>query len=81
MSRVALVESMGWAQSGVDSAVEWLLHARDDYLSTSGIDPGTRAARVAALNAKIDALRAVQLNPWAHPWTEDQAHTAPVRSR
>jgi hypothetical protein len=62
--------SMLAAEQGVDLAVLMLQVARKDY-AASKLPAGVRSARVAALDAKIAALRDVHAGPNAHPWVED----------
>jgi len=45
--------------------------ARASYIGASSLTDGARRARIAALDAKIDALLAIQLDDKAHPWVED----------
>lgn len=36
----------------------------------SNLEPVKKAGRIDALKAKVDYLRGLPLNPYAHPWTE-----------
>ena len=58
------------ARAHVDSAVRFLKMARISYVG-SDLQPRVRTARLAAIDAKIDALQAVYLDEKAHPWVED----------
>ncbi len=68
VSRHALVGAFKLAREHRDNGVAYLRHLRAIYIRS---DEPDRLARVAALDAKIDALQAVQLNWDAHPWVED----------
>jgi hypothetical protein len=59
-----------WAKSYVSHAVRRLQMARASYVGAD-LPADVKLARLAALDAKIDALRAVQLDDKAHPWGED----------
>jgi hypothetical protein len=59
-----------WAGSYVSHAVRRLRMARASYVG-SALPKGIKAARLAALDAKIDALEAVKLDDKAYPWAED----------
>jgi hypothetical protein len=58
------------ARAHVDSAVRFLKMARISYVG-SDLPARVRTARLAAIDAKIDALQAVHLDENAHPWVED----------
>lgn len=58
------------AEVHIQVAVAHLKMVRRSYW-TSDLPADIRLARVAALDAKIDALRAVYLDPRSHPWCED----------
>jgi hypothetical protein len=58
------------ARAHVDSAVRFLKMARVSYAG-SDLPAGVRTARLAAIDAKIEALQAVHLDGNAHPWVED----------
>jgi hypothetical protein len=58
------------ARAHVDSAVRFLKMARMSYVG-SHLPARVRTARLAAIDAKIDALQAVHLDENAHPWVED----------
>jgi hypothetical protein len=58
------------AHAHVDSAVRFLKLARISYVG-SDLPARVRTARLAAIDAKIDALQAVHLDENAHPWVED----------
>lgn len=62
--------SMVAANEAINLAVLQLQIARKDY-AASTLPAGVRAARVAALDAKVAALRDVHVSPAAHPWIED----------
>jgi hypothetical protein len=68
----ALGTNFTCAQAYVSAAVRRLETVRTSYLQ-SALPQNTITARVAALNAKIDALNAVQLDDKAHPWAQDGA--------
>lgn len=58
------------ARKAVDQAVARLIVIRTLY-EASDLNRSVKAARIRALDAKIDALRAVRLDGNAHPWVED----------
>lgn len=58
------------AREHVDQAVARLILIRTRYESATDLPPGIRTAAIQSLTAKISALRAVMLNPEAHPWCE-----------
>lgn len=58
------------ARAHVDSAVRFLKMARISYAG-SDLPTGVRTARLAVIDAKIDALQAVHLDENAYPWVED----------
>lgn len=61
------------AANYIEKAVTELENLRGNYMQSSLPD---RKARIRALDAKIDALEAVQLNAKALPWCEDSLDTA-----
>jgi hypothetical protein len=59
------------ASAHLDAAVEELHALRALYLG-SGLPESEKRARVAAIGAKLAAIRDLHLNPHAHPWAGDR---------
>lgn len=70
MMRKTLEVHFRLAGDGRDLALAQLSKLRLDY-QNSDLDEPIKAARLVALNRKIDALRAISLNANAYPWSED----------
>ena len=58
------------ARAHVDSAVRFLMGVRISYAG-SDLPARVRTARLAAIDAKLDALEAVHRDENAHLWVED----------
>lgn len=63
--------SMAAAVEAINLADIHLQLARKDY-AASDLPAGIRRARVAALDAKLAALRDIRPDHTAYPWSEDQ---------
>lgn len=66
--RAHLDDRFRGAQHWIDRAIGELGALRATYERSSVPD---RKARIRALDAKVDALRAVHLDAKAYPWSED----------
>ena len=67
---MAVPTQFAFARVHVEEAVRSLGYARAKY-EASDLPGRVKEARLAAIDSKIDALRAVQLNDQAHPWVSD----------
>ncbi len=72
MSAATAAVLMHDARDLAAQAVDLLQAARKEYLAAD-LPTGTRQARVAALTADIEALKAAVPNPDAHPWIGDRS--------